>query len=372
MSTTSDNGKTEPTKEQLEKLEQKRAAFYHAKQTGSADLDDLREDFQTYAIELAIDLSGAIDGDGNPIPDTEPPKPTEGTVKDGGWGANDDPDQWMVTRMKDPPTQWKVVDAAGVNVATNFTTEENAHEYIDYHVWHEHNDNPVPPSDGGGSTTGNKDQFGIAMILPSKSGGQIQTAFKLEEKKRNYASGKPSEWSCEYTNVSGDVIQNVEVTIYEKINGFKKEADTISLKLGGPAHKDGACCWIIPDFATDGSPKRTLEYESPHPKNHGVNPKPASEIGGSLVGKWIGYKGISYLAKDGNSRHVESWIHYPVSNIDKIGDEQDKWRKYITWDTNDKKLVKFTGKLTTSRLDGIKEGDAPDFKYASVREIEAA
>lgn len=358
------------TQEQINELEKRRIAFATALEKGTADLDETREHYQTYAAELLIDLSGKLDPSvsDKPLPpaDKEPPKPTEGTPKEGG---NPDPDTWKTAQMKNPPTKWKVVDDGGKNVATDFATEPNAQGYIDYYVWHKHYDvpPPPPPPDGKPPATGDRDQFGVVMIYPSTPANKVETGFKLEEKMRNYASGKPSEWSTEYTNVSSSIIQNQEVTIYEKINGFKKEPDTLSLKQGGPPHQNKARFWICNDFATDGSPKRTLEIEDPHPNNHSVNPKPLVEIGGSLIGQWIGYKGISYQNADG-TRHDESWIHYPVTNIDNVADEQDKWRKYMVY-TTEKKYSTFLGKLTTSRLDGVRKGDPPTYKYASIREI---
>lgn len=358
------------TQQQIDQLEEKRVKFAHALETGSADLDDFREDYQNYAIKLGIDLSGKLMPSDKPVPPTttEPPKPTEGTVKEpDGWGGNDDPDTWKVVHMKSPADKFKVVDGRGINIATDFTTEQTAQGYIDYAVWHKHNDNPQPPG-GGGTASGDKDQFGILCIKKSTAANKVFTNFKLEEKMRNYASGKPSEWSTEYTCDTKEVLQSVEATIYEKINGFKNESDTISLKLNGPPHKDGARFWMIPDFSTSGDQKRTFEIEDPHPSNKGINPKPLSEIGGSIVGKWIGYKGISVVVN--GKRHVESWIHFPVSNIDDIANEQDKWRQYITYDTSESKYQKATGSLITSRLDGVKKGDPPTYKYASVREVQ--
>lgn len=355
------------TQEQLNELERLRLAFVKAQQTGSVDLDPAREAYQSYAADLVIDLSDKTE----PGPDQ---KPDEGYVKPGGWGANADPNSWKVAPMKNPATDFKVVDDNGVNVATNFHTVLAANNYITTHKATPSDCLPGFHKDSGGNCvadvtppTGNVDQFGVIMIKPSAASNKVETNFKLEEKMRNYASGKPSEWSTEYTNVSPAVIQNQEVTIYEKINGFKSEADTISLKLGGPDHKNGARFWCIPDFQTDGTAKKTMEIEDPHPNNKGINPKPLTAIGGTLVGKWFGYKGISYQMKNGK-RRVEAWIHYPVDNIDNIAAEQSEWRQYITYDT-DPKYSTFLGKNTTSRLDGVKKGDPPNFKYASVREI---
>lgn len=352
------------TQEQIDQLETKRVAFAKALEAGSADLDETREAYQTYAAEILIDLSGALNPVTTEPPATQPPKPTEGTTKN--VGANVDPEQWKVVHMKSPPEKFKVVDNKGLNVATDFTTEPNAQGYIDYFVWLKHNEVPPGPIIPPGPATGDKDSFGILKIKKDKPNGLFETDFKLEEKQRNYASGKPSEGSTEYTLITKGENSDIEATCYEKINGFKtKESDSISLKLTGPAHSDGKCCWVIPDFETDGSQKKTLETEKPHPCNHGVNPKPLSPIGGSIIGKWFGYKGITYI-KDG-TRYVESWIHFPVENID--APEQDKWRQYIPTTAMPKEYLKANGKLCTSRLDGTKKGDPPNYKYASLREI---
>lgn len=356
------------TQEQKDKLEKLRLAYFQAKQTGSAEIEPTREAYQDYAAELAVPLSGKVE----PGPDQAP---DEGYVKPGGWGANTDPKSWKVTNMKNPPSDFKVVDDMGVNVATNFHTVLAANNYISKHVVNPSDCLPGFHRDSSGSCvpdvtppTGNVDKFGILMVKKSAVSGKFETDFKLEEKKRNYASGKPSEWSTEYTNESPEVIQNVEATCYERINGFKtNEPDSISWKLNGPPHKDGARFWVIPDYMTDGSSKKTLEIEDPHPNNKGINPKPLTAIGGKLIGQWFGYKGISQQTKDGK-RHVESWIHYPVTDINNVAAEQDQWRLYISTDI-ESKYFKATGKLTTSRLDGTKEGNPPDYKYASVREI---
>jgi hypothetical protein len=89
-----------------------------------------------------------------PIPGNPPPKPTEGVVLHGGWGANHDPDTWSVTNMRDKPNVFKVVDNTGRNVATDFTSRETAQSYIDYYKYLK--DQPyLPPatSNGGGERT---------------------------------------------------------------------------------------------------------------------------------------------------------------------------------------------------------------------------
>ena len=360
---------TEEEKKQLETL---RLAYVKAQETNSPDLESAREAYQDFATKLLIELSGDKLAPG---PDQQP---DPGYVKPGGWGGNPDPAVWKVTSMKDNPAQFKVVDDKGKNIATGFKTQQGAQTYIDkakgsgqcpagQHFDPATNkcvvDSPAP--------SGDKDQFGVLKIMKDKSGGRFETNFTGREFERHYASGKPSENSYEYTQKTSDKAKNsdVEATFYEKINGFKtNEADTISVKLTGPDHQDGACCWVIPEFMTDGSAKKTLETEKPHPTNHGVNPKPLTAIGGSIVGKWIGLKGITYVK--GGHRFVESWIHFPVSDIDNVGAEQDKWRQYIPTTQVSDDYVKANGVNTLNRLDGTKKGDPPTFKFCSVREIE--
>ena len=87
-----------------------------------------------------------------------------------------------------------------------------------------------------------------------------------------------------------------------------------------------------------------------------------------MVGQWFGHKHITYV-KDGK-RYVNTWVHYPVKDINNIAAEQDGWREYVKTMEVGSGFTQARGTLNTSRLDGIKKGDPPDFKYCSVREIE--
>ena len=358
---------TDEEKQQLEKL---RLAYVKAQAEGSANLENAREAYQDYATALLIELSGKLDPGPDQVPDP-------GYVKPGGWQGNPNADTWVVVNMKAPPDQFKIVDDKGVNIATGFHTKVGAQSYI---ATHKANPKPCPIGQhmnglgvcvpDGPPPTGTVNKFGIIKRHPDKVGGEINTKFVLEEKERHYRSGKASEWSMEYTATASSKEHNsdVECTFYTKINGFKtNEADSISDKETGPAHKDGACCWVIPDFMTDGSASKTLETEKPHPNNHGVNPKPLTSIGGSIVGKWFGHKAITWV--QGGHRFVESWVHFPVDNIDTVANEQAEWRQYIPTTQLSDDYVKANGTLTTCRIDGVTKGDPPTFKYCSVREI---
>lgn len=84
-------------------------------------------------------------GPPGPTPDpTNPPtKPTEGKVKE--WGANKDPSTWSVVKMRDNPALSKVVDDQAINVATDFTSDATAQQYIDYYKYIQGNPIPPPP-----------------------------------------------------------------------------------------------------------------------------------------------------------------------------------------------------------------------------------
>jgi hypothetical protein len=374
MSSNTNETRREPSEEDKAKLEQLRLAYVKAQQNNSPDLDKAREAYQDFAVKLLVSLSGKLDPPPGPDPGADP-----GYVKPGGWGSTDkDANNWKAIPMVDTPQLFKVVDKAGVNVATNFKSLDGALAYIDAAK-------KVPsgcptgqhldPATGkcvvdGPAPAGDKDQFGVLKIYKDKPGGETNTTFKLETLTRHYASGKASEDSCEYTATASSPEHNsdVEFTCYEHINSFKtNEPDTISDKLTGPPHQDGAKSWVIAEFMTDGSAKATYETESPHPTYQKIDPKPATSIGGSIVGKWFGHKHITYV-KDG-ARWVETWIHFPVKDINNIGAEQDGWRQYVKPFKVGAGFTKANGKLTTSRLDGIKVNDPPNFKYTSVREI---
>ncbi len=239
-------------------------------------------------------------------------------------------------------------------------------------------------------STGDKDEFGILKIKPDASSGKFLKDFTLYKKIRTYRSGKPDEPSVEYTNAAGsadqgsDGIVNQEVTYYVKINGFKPDDDTISTKILGGSHsshhpKTGTCYDC--EVNVNGGNGNTLEVERPHPDMWGNDQDTQFKIGERLVGKYIGIKMISFLINSNKDRHLEMWIDYPVPDI---GKPPNLWRKY--WEVDDTNqlqkghIIKPIGSLTTVRIDGVWKGpvhsnpkisdvSAPDFSYASVREI---
>jgi len=216
-----------------------------------------------------------------------------------------------------------------------------------------------------------EDIYGVKKIYPSKQGGAFIGADKFSEEEftRNYASGKPSEnsYECEYKD--SNKIENIEVTYYTQINGFKSSPDTMSIKLLGNKHSDGSKDkWLIHQIMTDGSPKENFQIEDPHPKNTDNHQKTLFEIGESIIGKVIGVKAITYI-QDGK-RHAETWIDFPT----RFEDPANNWRKYI--DIGDvvkdckKGFLNCTNGGALLRIDGTKKGSLPTTKFMSIREID--
>ncbi len=238
---------------------------------------------------------------------------------------------------------------------------------------------PPPPPPG------NVDQFGIKKLVPDAASKRVETTFTLDKKVRHYRSGKPSEPSIEYTNSPSTAITNQEFTYYVKINGFKNVTDTISSKILGGIHSSsnpplGTCYDVQVDIFGDA--KRNLEVERPHPSMHPCHQVPQTQIGEKLVGKWIGIKTVTYLINNGKDRRVQEWIDYPVADITKV---PNSWR--LLFSVNDTgqlpsgHIITPIGSRSTCRIDGVwnkpvnsnptvSDVSAPDFAYASVREIE--
>ena len=75
---------------------------------------------------------------------------TAGKVLHGGWGGNQDPDSWRAVKMRDNPKLWKIVDANGINIVTDFANELAAKTYI----LKRQGKLPKPPTGGGGGGGG--------------------------------------------------------------------------------------------------------------------------------------------------------------------------------------------------------------------------
>ena len=83
-------------------------------------------------------------------------------------------------------------------------------------------------------------------------GGDSRTAVDSGQHTRHYASDGSSpthDWEC-----TGITFQNYEATCVQSI-----PSDELSIKVWGPGHSDGACCWYI--FQIDNGGQKGLGHE---------------------------------------------------------------------------------------------------------------
>ena len=235
--------------------------------------------------------------DPEPVPNTNPggetpTKPTEGTIKEGGWGANlTDKNAWKVVNMRDFPEQFKVVDAAGKNVATNFTKKETAEGFIAYFKV-----NPFPPQD----TTPNPVPTPTPEPTPTPGGSGVdKNGVKLlvskgeevvYEVKNNFRDdGKRFDVKV------GDWPQS-EVTGYFRFTQNPVD-DEVSIKWSQVPHSGSNMvnCYDSGCSIKDG--KTRLRMELKHPEYSSAL---ATGKGVPLNDKWIGYKGTKTVGSDGS------------------------------------------------------------------------
>ena len=309
------------------------------------------------------DLKGNVDfsnititksSDGN-IPDPEPPKPstkpTEGTVKKGGWGANlDKKDEWKVVAMKDNPSLWKIVDAAGKNVATEFSKKEIAESFITYFKTH-----PFPPEDTTPPDVPPVDPNQPPVVstgdgpYPQKVGSKTLQSEQRGPTTRHYASGKPDDETIE-KNVKDIPYRNYQWVVETTIKEMEHD-DTISLKFGGQ-HTTGNGWWDCGVGIYDG--QTCLGSEPKHPSTNLCVVK-GPKIG-DIRNKKIRIAGVFFEEND----HIELWTN--------LG---DGWKKQVEGDHIDNlKPDHSKGHETQERIDGYKKGNVPELHFAVVQEIE--
>lgn len=192
-----------------------------------------------------------IDAPPVPNPDPEPGKPTEGTIKEGGWGAGTDATKWKATNMRNPSDQFKVVDDKDINVATNFKTLQAAQEFINYFKTH-----PFPPQEEGDGDKPepeepqepdqpNTDSSQVTLVYPAKQGGQVVKDVEYKRSTHNQSNQKNIPRDSFYSKPKNYFkAANAQIAGYFNVD-FKRE-DELSYKILGGGHSDsnakaGAC-----------------------------------------------------------------------------------------------------------------------------------
>lgn len=116
-------------------------------------------------------------------------------------------------------------------------------------------------------------------------------------------------WSVR-SDHDGCALTNYEATgiMVFKQNSTCKCGTEFDVKIGGPSHGDGNCCWWLFCINNDGSGGITTGGEGPHPDTdkdckNGV----LLDTIGDVQGKKIGIKAITWANQDG-TRHFEGWV----------------------------------------------------------------
>jgi hypothetical protein len=233
------------------------------------------------------------------------PKPTEGFVKGGtGWRASTNPRLWKLTKMKDNPNLYKVVDDKGKNVATHFTTEKSAQYYIDYYRW---TDKQEPPDEEEPPKEEPVKEEPVKETPPSGAGAGAQKGpypqvgtkvYEITKKRaiRHYASDAPDDETVE-RNAKGIKAKNHQFITYVTL-GDMEHPDTMSQKVGGTHMGSG---WFVNSIGTDDG-LCGIGVEKVHPKTSHNDVK-GDKIG-DIVNKKIGMASVYFADKN----LVELWV----------------------------------------------------------------
>ena len=291
----------------------------------------------------------------------QPPilKPAEGTyvVKPGGWGALENPNTWKVVNMRDYPDLFKIVDAPGKNVATNFTTEALAQQYITYFKanWEEEDD-PQQTEPGPEEGEPKPPHPATGQDGPYKAIGEEMEGVKRGPTIRHYQSGKDDDKTIEM-NVKNIKAKNYQFLVDVKITKVQ-HSDTCSLKYGGTHMKSG---WFdntvsFGDSATDTSEDAQglvgggVERKHPSADLEIVKGKKI----GNILGKKLRLAGVYF--KDQNK--CEMWTKFEGGQWDKGMEGTNIGNFNPKSEINEAQL----------RIDGFE--DVPEITRAVVQEIE--
>ena len=299
-----------------------------------ANLAKLATDF--YATIPGKDPWENGDGDTKPPDVMEPP--TEGFIKPGGWGANQDPNTWKSTSMKDKPEMFKVVDDADKNVATDFTTKENADYYIEYYKWLEQTEEPEPPEpEPGPGPSGELDKEGVLMLYPTKSGGKEYYTNDYEYKRSSHGQASKPElgkiprdtyWLDDVPFMQG------EYTFIGKVDFTNP--DDFSFKVGSLNHSgsdpegEGQCY----SFGISSTGTVHMSKETPrHPKTPNFDKQAHVEPGmpkslGPISNKTFGCKGVFQIVDGGKNVLID--VYVDMDPLDSQGKPKNNWKKWFS------------------------------------------
>ena len=304
--------------------------------------------------------------DPEPEPNPDPTKPDQGVIKPGGWGADlVNKSAWKVVNMKNPPNEFKVVDAAGKNVATNFKTKEVAENFIAYFQNHPFPPEdvtpptpdpeppvPEPPTPNGGDVT----EDGVILPGGLKYTGKSSTKYNNNDRD----DGK----RMDFKDLKG-WSNNTAVYGYFAFPNGKAPDDEVSGKWSVESHsgENEVQCLDIGVGIKDGSAR--WRFENPHPTYTGNLGKEIVK-GKPLDKTFVGYLFVRRDLPDGTSVNLQVYQDQGNSEGAKPANQ---WVKIADWIDKKYNIRKYpVGPLITIRVDG--SNVVSDMKIKFVRAIE--
>lgn len=220
-----------------------------------------------------------------PIPDPEKPKEF-GTIKQGGkWTSNPGKaETWKLVNMENPKEKFKFISSFdGLNIIADLESKEQAEaiqNYFKINVFPPKEEEGEPEGGSGGTPVDPQPQPDTTGLEgPYKGKGEKLTMTQRGVTERNYASGKPSDWTIEKNtkNIKFDNVMAVfEITITEMAHD-----DNLSVKLGG-THMDGG--WVDNGISIyEGQTCLGIEPKHPSTKLCVVKGKKYGDIRGKKV-----------------------------------------------------------------------------------------
>lgn len=255
-------GKHGLSKEEMELIAASKKRYMDAVANGSTDMQDLARQYHDLVLDLFIrdhNEEGTVPG---PLPGCGPdPDPDDEHVKEGGWGGDESSAKtWESIAMKDDPSQWKVVDKEGKNIAHKFSSEEEADRYISYHQCIQEQGTPGEPSEPAEPPKPPVEPTpGGDSDAPYPAKGE-KYDHKIRRAVRHYASGDPDDETIE-ANCKNIKDENHQFVVDVKVPSAMEHDDNLSMKHGGTHMGTG---WFDQSVSIYGG-KTGLGTEKKHP-----------------------------------------------------------------------------------------------------------
>ena len=221
------------SEEELKFIAEKKKAYMDAAASGSTETADLAREYHDVVLDILV---GDHSAEKPPtLPGCGPdPDPESEHVKDGGkgWGGDTaSPELWKVTKMKDDPKLWKIVDDDGTNIAHKFATEQEAKDYVKYYQCKKEQGLPVPTPEPGPGPQPEPQPPGTTGDGPYPVKGTKNTNYAIRRAIRHYASGAKDDETIE-ANLKNIKWRKHQFVLDLMVSEMEHD-DNVSTKLGG-------------------------------------------------------------------------------------------------------------------------------------------